>query len=68
MTVSITEIGKRLKETEVKQRKDYLIRNLKRIGVYQTKDGRSLESLRLAELEWIYIEEKNDELREEFNY
>lgn len=62
---STSEIGKRLKETEVKQRREFLILNLRKMGVYEAKHGGRLEDLRLAELEWMYIEARNDKLREE---
>ena len=63
--ISMEEIDKSLRKTEVSQRKKFLILNLKRLGVYQSKDGRRLEDLSLYDLEWLYIEVKNDRLREE---
>ena len=63
--ISMEEIDKSLRKTEVSQRKKFLNLNLKRLGVYQSKDGRRLEDLSLYDLEWLYIEVKNDRLREE---
>lgn len=63
--ISMEELDKSLRKTEVSQRKKFLNLNLKRLGVYQSKDGRRLEDLSLYDLEWLYIEVKNDRLREE---
>lgn len=44
--------------TEVERRKNYLIHELGKLGIYQTSDGRPLKMLGLADLEWIHIEKK----------
>lgn len=66
--MKMSEIDKKLRETEVKQRRKALMYKLKRLGVYQSRDGRKLEDLSLYELEWLHIEEKNNELREEVEF
>lgn len=66
--ISMEEIDKSLRKTEVKQRRKFLILNLRKMGVYEAKHGGQLEDLRLAELEWMYIEARNGKLREEMQH
>lgn len=58
--MSMQALDKRLQETEVKQRKDFLIRNMKRLGVTHTTDGRKLEDVSLYTLEWTYVTVLNE--------
>lgn len=58
--MSLEAIDQQLKETEVSQRKKYLIRQLHNMGVYKTSDGRRLEDVSLYTLEWTYIEAQNE--------
>lgn len=44
--------------TAVEKRKNYLIHELNKLGIYQTRDGRQLKMLGLADLEWIHIEKR----------
>lgn len=50
------------------RRKEHLINELQRKGVYVTLSNRPLTTLSLAELEWLHIETVNVELREEVQY
>ena len=62
--MSMQAIDEALRNTEVRQRKRYLISNIKRHGVNQSRDGRQLDILRLNELEWLNIEVINDAERD----
>ena len=62
--MSMQAIDEALRNTEVRQRQLGLIMNLNRWGVYKAKDGKSLESLDLDELESLNIETLNDVTRE----
>lgn len=53
------QIDKSLKQTKVRARKKFLIRQLERMGIYQTSDGRNLKDVSLYTLEWTSITEKN---------
>ncbi|WP_246145107.1 Fur-regulated basic protein FbpA [Oceanobacillus sojae] len=44
-----------MSETDVQKRKHYLIKELHRMEIYQTSDGRQLNSLTLSDLEWEHI-------------
>jgi hypothetical protein len=58
--LSIETIDKQLKETEVSQRRKYLIQQLHNMEIYQTKDGRKLEEISLYTLEWTHIDAINE--------
>jgi hypothetical protein len=53
-------IDARMRKTEAEQRKKFLTMNLRRHGVTATDDGRDLDTLRIAELEWMYVKVLND--------
>ncbi|GIO25360.1 hypothetical protein [Oceanobacillus sp. J11TS1] len=44
-----------MSDVEVKQRKEHLIKGLKRLGIYHTSDGRKIEDCSLYTLEWTNI-------------
>lgn len=52
-----------MSENDVQTRKDYLIKELHRMEIYHTSDGRKLEDCRLYTLEWTYIEALNGVVR-----
>nr|WP_128715691.1 hypothetical protein [Oceanobacillus caeni] len=52
------EIDVNLRETEVRKRKEFLIRQLHRMEVLKTPDGRNIEECSLFTLERVYITEK----------
>lgn len=52
-----------MSETDVQKRKDYLIKELHRMEIYQTSDGRKLEECRLYTVLWNYIDVKCEEGR-----
>ncbi|MCG5104430.1 hypothetical protein [Oceanobacillus alkalisoli] len=56
-------LDKSLRDTEVSQRKKFLIMNLRKLGVFETTDGRSLDDVSLYTLEWNYVTAKNDAIR-----
>lgn len=60
---SMKEIDSGLKQTEVEARKSYLIRNLKKLGISYTSDGRRLEDVSLYTLEWTNVTVQNNEVR-----
>lgn len=55
---TMKEIDTGLKQTEVEARKNYLIRQLNKLGISHTSDGRSLNDVSLYTLEWSYISVK----------
>lgn len=57
--MTLKSIDEKLKETEVKSRRKYLIQEIKKMGLEQARDGRRLEDLSLYSLEWMHIEEKS---------
>lgn len=59
----LSDIDKAMRQTEVKKRKQYLIRQLRQLGTFVAKDGRPLGDLRLPELEWLNIEKQNEVAR-----
>lgn len=61
--MKLHDIDKAMYQTEVRQRKGYLIQELRRLGTYQMPDGRRLEDARLPELEWLNIEVQNEVAR-----
>ncbi|WP_245604767.1 hypothetical protein [Paucisalibacillus globulus] len=56
---TLESIDQSLRETEVEARKNYLIRQLRFLGLELSIDGRMLEDLSLYTLEWMHVEEKN---------
>lgn len=58
--MSLEAIDQQLKDTEVSQRKKYLIKQLHNMEVYKTSDGRKLEDVSLYTLEWTFIEVQNE--------
>ncbi|WP_051681321.1 Fur-regulated basic protein FbpA [Virgibacillus alimentarius] len=48
-----------LRQTEITQRRNFLIRQLHNLEIYKTIDGRELEDCSLYTLEWVHITEKN---------
>ncbi|GGP16277.1 hypothetical protein [Oceanobacillus neutriphilus] len=50
-------------EDEVQKRKSQLIKELHRMEIYQTSDGRNIDEVRLYTLEWTYIEALNGVVR-----
>ncbi len=48
-----------MSETDVQKRKNHLIKELHRMEIYQTSDGRNIDEVRLYTLEWTYIEALN---------
>ncbi len=44
-----------MSETDVQKRKNHLIKELHRMEIYQTSDGRKLEDCSLYTLEWTNI-------------
>ncbi|WP_424475369.1 hypothetical protein [Oceanobacillus kimchii] len=50
-------------ETEVAQRKEDLIIDLNKMGVYYTSDGRKLEEVSLYTLEWTNIQALNQAVK-----
>ena len=57
---TMKEIDAGLKQTEVEARRNYLIRQLNRLGVYHTDTGQALRLISLSELEWMHITAKNE--------
>lgn len=49
--------------TAVDQRREELISELRRLSVFQHRDGRDLDSLSYYELEWFHIEILNERER-----
>lgn len=47
----------------IEERKEFLTRELNKLGFYRTRDGRRLEKLSLYTLEWMYVDEKNKAAR-----
>ncbi len=45
-----------MSETDVQKRKNHLIKELHRMEIYQTSDGRKLEDCSLYTLEWTNID------------
>jgi hypothetical protein len=56
---TLESIDQRLRDSEVKARKNYLICQLRKMGIEMAKDGRNLDDLSLYSLEWMYVEEIN---------
>lgn len=57
-------LDERLKNTEVQQRKDYLTRQLNKLGIYRyPASDISLNDLSLSQLEWMHVEELNKAAR-----
>ncbi|MFA1820573.1 hypothetical protein ACDX78_10380 [Virgibacillus oceani] len=57
---SVTEIGNKMKESETRARKGFLINQLNKMGIYQLEDGRKVDDgLSLYTLEWSHIQEKS---------
>ncbi|MEN2765813.1 Fur-regulated basic protein FbpA [Ornithinibacillus xuwenensis] len=56
---TLKSIDQCLRDSEVKARKNYLIGQLRKMGIEKAKDGRSLGDLSLYSLEWMYVEEIN---------
>ena len=50
-------------DTAVKERKEYLKRELRYMGIYKLPDGRKLDDVSLYTLEWNYVVAKNDAIR-----
>ncbi|MGJ9460092.1 Fur-regulated basic protein FbpA [Oceanobacillus sp. CF4.6] len=50
------EIDAGLRSTEVTQRKKYLIKQLHKMRIYKTSDGRRLDDVSLYTLEWTHIQ------------
>ncbi|WP_067725331.1 hypothetical protein [Oceanobacillus damuensis] len=48
---------------KVSDRRNELIRELKKMGIVTTSAGMSLESVSLADLEWMNIKVQNDAAR-----
>ncbi|PAE27900.1 hypothetical protein CHI07_17040 [Paenibacillus sp. 7884-2] len=57
---AMKEIDAGLKQTEVKARREYLIRQLNKLGTYHADTGQALRLISLSELEWMHITAKND--------
>ncbi|WP_255247367.1 hypothetical protein [Paucisalibacillus globulus] len=57
--MSLEALDEQLKQTEITARKNYLIRQLRILGLELAPDGRMLEDLSLYTLEWMHVEEKN---------
>ncbi|WP_193064892.1 Fur-regulated basic protein FbpA [Oceanobacillus oncorhynchi] len=47
-----------MSDIEVQKRKSELIKKLRRIGIYQTSDGRKLEDCSFYTVLWNYIDVK----------
>lgn len=52
-----------MSDNDVQCRKEHLIKELHRMGIYQTSDGRKIDEVRLYTLEWTYIEALNGVVR-----
>ncbi len=50
-------------DTAVNVRKEFLKRELRKLGVFETTDGRKLDDVSLYTLEWNYVIAKNDAIR-----
>lgn len=57
------EIDEALKQTESDKRREYLTKQLNKLGIYRDKDGRYLNWLELPELEDLHISAKCDAAR-----
>lgn len=53
------EIDERLRETEHRKRKEFLIKRLHQMEVCKTPDGRTIEDCSIFTLERVYIMEIN---------
>ena len=56
---TMKEIDAGLKQTEIEARRNYLIRQLNKLGTYHTDAGQALRLVSLSELEWMHITAKN---------
>ncbi len=56
-------LDKRMKETEISQRRKFIISQLAKVEIYKTSDGRDLKDVSLYTLEWTYTEAKNAEAK-----
>lgn len=61
--MSMETLDKRMKETEISQRRKFLISQLAKVEIYKTSDGRDLKDVSLYTLEWTYTEAKNAEAK-----
>ena len=59
-SIDMKTLDNDLKQTEVTARRDYLIRQLNKLGTYHTDTGQALRLISLSELEWMHITAKND--------
>ena len=60
--ITVSETGEAMRESEIRVRKDYIIKYLNKMGITHHA-GRDLEDMALHELEPVYIKEKNKEAR-----
>jgi hypothetical protein len=60
---ALESIDQHLRETEITARKNFLIRQLRILGLELSPDGRMLEDLSLYTLEWMHVEEQNKAAR-----
>lgn len=57
------EIDAGLKQTESDKRREYVTKQLNKLGIYRAKDGRHFNWLELPELEGLHISAKCDAAR-----
>ncbi len=62
-TEPMETLDKRMKETEISQRRKFIISQLAKVEIYKTSDGRDLKDVSLYTLEWTYTEAKNAEAK-----